>query len=179
MDQQNIAFISFGHLGTGFIEHVAEAVELEFGLPVLNYDARTDLGEFYDPGRRQYNGDRLLKEVHSRNFPGSLKTVGLFDVDLFIPILTYIFGQAHLGGKTAIASAYRLRNEIYGMPVDDKLLLDRFTKEVIHELGHTFSLLHCQNPVCVMRSSTYVEDIDLKERHLCPDCRSLAAIPGS
>jgi len=179
MGQQNIAFIYFGQFGIGFIENVAEAVKHEFGFPVLLQNARADLGEFYDPGRRQYNGDKLLKEVHSMNFSGSLKMVGLFHVDLFIPILTYIFGQAQLGGKTAIASIYRLRNERYGMPVDEKLLLDRFTKEVIHELGHTFHLIHCQNPVCVMRSSTYVEDIDQKERHLCPNCRLLAAIPGS
>ena len=102
----------------------------------------------------------------------------LFQVDLFIPILTYIFGQAYLGGRTAIASSYRLKNESYGMTIDDKLLLGRFTKEVIHELGHTFGLIHCQNPLCVMRSSTYVEDIDQKERHLCPICRSLIGFPG-
>ena len=95
----------------------------------------------------------------------------MFNVDLFIPILTYIFGQAFLNGRTGIASAYRLSNERYGIKTDDKLILERFIKEVIHELGHTFGLIHCHIPACVMRSSTYVEDIDQKSMHLCLNCR--------
>jgi archaemetzincin len=53
----------------------------------------------------------------------------------------------------------------------DTSLLDRFTKEVIHEIGHTLGLIHCHIPNCVMGSSTYVEDIDQKNQHLCPGCR--------
>jgi archaemetzincin len=93
-------------------------------------------------------------------------------VDLFIPILTYIFGQAFLNGRTGIASFYRLANERYGMKSDDNFIPDRFMKEVIHELGHTFGLIHCHVPTCVMRSSTYVEDIDQKSANLCTKCRN-------
>jgi len=100
------------------------------------------------------------------------KTIGLFIVDLYIPILTYIFGQAFLNGRCGIASLYRLSNERYGMSADDALLLERFKKEVIHELGHTLGLIHCHVPTCVMRSSTYVEDIDQKSAKFCPGCRS-------
>ena len=55
---------------------------------------------------------------------------------------------------------------------DDRFILERFKKEVIHELGHTFGLIHCHIPTCVMRSSTYVEDIDQKSTNLCIKCRS-------
>jgi archaemetzincin len=99
------------------------------------------------------------------------KTLGLFSVDLFIPILTYIFGQAFLNGRSGIASFYRLSNERYGINTDNKLIHDRFQKEVVHELGHTFGLVHCYNSTCVMRASTYVEDIDQKTVNLCPRCR--------
>ncbi|MEI8115385.1 MAG: zinc-dependent metalloprotease family protein, partial [Bacteroidia bacterium] len=70
-----------------------------------------------------------------------------------------------------IASIYRLDNERYGMVGNSQILLNRFTKEVVHELGHTFGLIHCLNPSCVMRSSTYVEDIDQKTQNLCIRCR--------
>ena len=110
-------------------------------------------------------------EIDSLLLPDSMKTIGLFNVDLFIPILTFIYGQAVLGGNTGIASLYRLNNERYGMPPNNDILLERLKKEVIHELGHTFGLIHCNTPECVMRSSTYVEDIDLKEGHLCRACR--------
>lgn len=172
MDQQNITLISFGYFEKDFLEKIAEDVSREFLLPVKIRDGHLDLSEFHDPARRQYNGNNLLKIVDSTFSSDSLKTLGLFNVDLFIPILTYIFGQALLNGRTGIASLYRLNNERYGMPADEKLLLDRFRKEVIHELGHTFGLLHCPVPTCVMRSSTYVEDIDQKSLHLCTACRN-------
>jgi archaemetzincin len=171
MPTPTITFVSFGQFDREFLEKISQVVELEFKCLVAFKEARVDISEFYDPVRRQYNGDKLLVEVGSMQIPESIKIIGLFYVDLFIPILTYIFGQAQLGGRTGIASLYRLSNERYGMPNDDTLLLERFTKEVIHELGHLFGLIHCHTPTCVMRSSTYVEDIDQKEAKLCPKCR--------
>ena len=173
MNLQNISLISFGNFERGFLEKLSEAIKLEFNCSADIKEARVDLSEFFDPGRRQYNGDKLLREVDSMIIPGSFKIIGLFNVDLFIPILTYIFGQAQLGGRTAIASQFRLSNERYGMEMDELLLLDRFKKEVIHELGHTFGLIHCHVPSCVMRSGTYVEDIDQKDAHLCIKCHTL------
>ena len=105
-------------------------------------------------------------------FPDSFKVMGLFNVDLFIPILTFIFGQAFLNGHSGIASVYRLTNERYGLPRNDQLLIERTKKEVIHEFGHTFGLIHCDNPACVMRSSTYLEDVDQKKLHLCHKCQT-------
>lgn len=171
MDHQNIILISFGFFEEDFLNRIADSVRLEYHSEVNVREGHLDLSEFYDPVRRQYNGTRLLKVVDSDFSSDSTKTLGLFGVDLFIPILTYIFGQAVLKGRTGIASFYRLANERYGMISDDKFVPERFSKEVIHELGHTFGLIHCHVPTCVMRSSTYVEDIDQKSAHLCVKCR--------
>lgn len=171
MSPSNITLISFGYFDKDILEKTYEAVKQEFRCSVSLKEGHLDLSEFYDNTRRQYNGTMLLKQVDSMSIPDSLKTLGLFNVDLFISILTFIFGQAFLGGRTGIASLYRLSNERYGMTGNNQFLVDRFNKEVIHELGHTFGLIHCHNPTCVMRSSTYVEDIDQKEPHLCLNCR--------
>lgn len=171
MTPQHINLISFGYFGKHILEPIAEAVHQEFYYPVRIKESHMDLSEFFDPGRRQYNGNKLLIAIDAMSLPDSHKNIGLFSVDLFIPILTYIFGQAALNGNTGIASLFRLSNERYGIAPDDKLLLERFTKEVIHELGHTFGLIHCNTPTCVMRSSTYVEDIDQKNPNLCLHCR--------
>lgn len=173
MNQQQITLISFGVFRKDILEAIAEEVKHQYLLPVQFHDGHIDLSEFYDPARRQYNGNLLLKKVDAEYASDSAKTLGLFSVDLFIPILTYIFGQAALNGRTGIASLFRLSNERYGIHPNDKLLLHRFTKEVIHELGHTFGLMHCTQTDCVMHSSTYVEDIDQKEQHLCMKCREL------
>lgn len=172
MDPQHITLISFGYFDADFLRHVAEAVKKEFIVNVNIKEGHLDLSEFYDPTRRQYNGVKLIHEVESTYSSDLSKTVGLFNVDLFIPILTYIFGQAFLNGRTGIASSYRLSNERYGIQTDDTLILERFIKEVIHELGHTYGLIHCHVPTCVMRSSTYVEDIDQKGLRLCLNCRN-------
>lgn len=171
MDQQKITLISFGYFNPGFLRKVAESVKLELGLEVGTREVYMDLIEFYDPARRQYNANRLLNNVDLKHAGDSFRTIGLFTVDLFIPILTFIFGQAYLKGRTGVASTYRLGNELYGMDKDDDLLLERFKKEVIHELGHTLGLVHCHAPSCVMRSVSYVEDIDQKKQSFCPDCR--------
>lgn len=168
----NIVLIPIGNFENDLMIHLADGIANEFNVPVRIREASFDLSDYFDPGRRQYNGNKLLEQLGRMITPGSLKTIGLFNVDLFIPILTFIFGQATLGGDKGIASAYRLNNELYGMPPDKNLLRDRFRKEVIHELGHTFGLIHCQNVDCVMRASTYVEDIDLKSMHLCDSCRN-------
>jgi len=171
MKPNHIALISYGHFEKEFLEGIAESVEHEYGLPVIIEEKHLDLTAYYDPARKQYDGNKLLSKIELKYSADSVKTVGLFRVDLFIPILTYIYGQAFLNGRTAIASLFRLNNERYGMPMDDVILSERFKKEVIHELGHTFGLKHCYNPGCVMNSSTYVEDIDIKSANLCRNCR--------
>lgn len=172
MKKQSILLIYHGHFENDFLEKITNDVVHEYRYPVCIEESHLDISEFYDPMRRQYDGNKLLIELDSIHSTEIVKRVGLFRVDLFIPILTYIFGQAAFKGSTGIASLYRLRNEQYGMKKDELLLINRFTKVVIHELGHTFGLIHCHVPNCVMRSSTYVEDIDQKSQHLCIKCRT-------
>jgi len=176
MNTKNITLISFGYIEKNFLEIIAQDIEIEYQHPTVIKESRLDLSDFLDNTRRQYDANKLLKVVDSMFPPESIKIIGLFTVDLFIPIMTYIFGQAFLNGRSGIASLYRLTNERYGMKPDNKLLLDRFRKEVIHELGHTFGLIHCHTPACVMRSSTYVEDIDQKKLSLCAKCKQETAI---
>ena len=171
MSLQNITLITFGHYEDDFLDIVVKGVSHELQIPVKVREGHLDLSDFYDPIRRQYNGNSLLKAVDMMSSADSLKTLGVFSVDLFIPILTYIFGQAYLNGRTGIVSLYRLSDERYGMHTEDNNLTERTIKEIVHELGHTFGLIHCHTTTCVMRSSTYVEDLDQKGSSLCLKCK--------
>ena len=91
-------------------------------------------------------------------------------MDLYIPVLTFVFGEAQLADGGAVVSAHRLRQEFYGMPTDPELLHERLLKEALHELGHTYGLRHCPDYTCVMSSSNGVERIDLKGAEFCPTC---------
>ena len=82
------------HLGAELRERVAPGFEPE--RPRAAWDAR----------RGQYETGRILKWLESRH-AGAAKVLGLTDVDLFIPILTFVFGEAQLGGRAAIVSTAR------------------------------------------------------------------------
>lgn len=139
--------------------------------PFERFVINIDLKIFYSLDRNQYHSTLLLAQLLKFLPEDGEKIVGITDVDIFIPILTFLFGEAQLGGKGALVSTYRLANDFYGLPADNKLLYQRAMKEVLHELGHTFGLIHCPDYECVMNSSTYVENIDLKKNHFCPVCQ--------
>ena len=129
------------------------------------------LNTVYDDSRLQYNSTELIRELLKRfSFPAS-KVIGITSVDLFVPVLTYVFGEAQLDGTAAVVSTYRLDNSIYGLDPDPILFFQRSLTETVHELGHTYGLYHCKNQDCAMHSSTAVEDIDLKSAALCENCR--------
>lgn len=132
----------------------------------------------YDASRGQYSSTLLLADLLAGPPDGADKVLGVTSVDLFIPVLTYVFGEAQLGGRAAVVSAHRLRPEVYGLAPDDALLGERLVKEAVHELGHAHGLVHCPDPDCVMHTSTYVEEIDLKSAGLCETCRGAIAMPG-
>lgn len=173
MEIKSITLVSFGIFEKSLLKTIETDVRHAFNLPVKTMEGRAELGLFFNGERRQYDANQLLQTVNEQYTADYEKTCGLFTVDLFIPILTYIFGQAYLNGRAAIASNYRLSNERYALPVSPQLLAQRFSKEVIHELGHAFGLVHCHVSSCVMRSSTYVEDIDQKSSQFCKNCHSL------
>lgn len=172
MEKKRITLVSRGQFEKKFLDQMAIDVGAVFGIPVTIAPFYHDIASCFDAARKQYDANQLLEMVFSEHETTSLKTIGLFKVDLFIPILTYIFGQAQYKGSAGVASVYRLRNEQYGLPENSKLLFERFRKVIIHELGHTFGLIHCHVPACVMRPGTYVEDIDQKKHLFCNKCRS-------
>lgn len=122
--------------------------------------------------REQYHSSELLARMQEFVEPGCWRLLGITSVDLYIPILTFVFGEAQLGGKCALVSTHRLRQEFYGLPPDDSLLIERTVKECVHELGHTVELTHCDDYRCVMASSHSVEWIDLKDSFFCRDCEA-------
>lgn len=120
----------------------------------------------YGERRAQYDSTRLLERLPRG-------AVALTELDLCIPILEYVFGEAELGGRRGIVSTHRLRQEFYGLPANRALLIERIVKEVRHEWGHAIGLRHCRRFDCVMRASPSVDQIDVKGDQLCEDCQAL------
>ncbi len=125
----------------------------------------------YEAGRNQYYSTRILKEILREVPADGYKLLGVTEKDLCIPILTYVFGEAQLGGTAAVVSLARLRQEFYGVAPEKALLLERLRKEAFHELGHTFGLIHCTSRECVMYLSNTVVNVDSKGHDFCRHCR--------
>ena len=144
---------------------------------VLNAEARVcaaslDPGFAFDAKRNQYNSTLLLKSVIAAIPRGADRVLGITEGDLYIPMLSFVFGQAQVGGPGALVSAARLRQEFYRLPSDPELLGDRVQKEVLHELGHTLSLIHCPDFLCVMSLATGIRHVDDKSIGYCESCRA-------
>lgn len=167
------------HCGTRapLLAPLGERLGRTFGLEVRHTPPGFDCEIAFDETRGQYNSRILLAQLLQDTPPEVSRVLGVAGVDLFIPVLTYVFGEAQLGGRAAVVSLHRLDDELYGLPPHPQRLFERLHKEAVHELGHTYDLVHCHRDRCVMASSTYVEEIDLKSDLFCAAC--LTAIRAS
>jgi archaemetzincin len=156
-----------------WMEHVARETARVLDRPVAPIGLDMDLPRYYSADRGQYNATLILAGLLRHHSDTRSKIVGITRVDLFIPVLTFVFGQAQLDGPGALVSTYRLRNEYYGLPPDGERLVERTIKEIVHEVGHSLGLVHCRDYACVMHAATYVEDVDLKSEKFCSACRAL------
>jgi archaemetzincin len=131
-----------------------------------------DAGFARDAARSQYHSTAILERVRALETDPTTHLLGITALDLYVPIFTFVFGEAQLAGHCALVSWYRLCEERYGLPPDEAKLRERLVKEAIHELGHTFGLGHCDDWRCVMTSSHSVERLDVKTTAFCEACAS-------
>ena len=165
-----IDIVPIGEVDETLLSFLRQSLFQTFKIQPRVRNCRFDLSSVYDPVRNQYNSSGLLLQLISEPPTETLKILGVTELDLFIPIFTFLFGEAQLNGVGALVSTHRLHNQFYGIPENQELLKNRLLKEAIHELGHTFGLIHCFTLKCVMRSSTYVEEIDQKSIQFCRSC---------
>jgi archaemetzincin len=158
-----------GNIAEEIMEELKDRVGGIFHCPVEIKAELGDLAQAHNPERKQYFSSKLLASL--RKAEREERVVGIADVDLYVPRLNFVFGEADIDSRTAIVSLCRLRQEYYGLASDEALFLERATKEIVHELGHTFGLGHCPNNKCVMHFSNSLADTDLKEAHFCDKCR--------
>ena len=140
-----------------------------FGAPVKQLQL-DDIAFAYDAARNQYGSIPVLEMLARRTPPDAHKLLAVTERDLFIPVLTFVFGHALLGGAVGVVSLARLRQEFYGLTPDRDVFWARAVKEALHETGHLFGLVHCTDRSCAMSLATNVRQIDGKQADFCPRC---------
>lgn len=165
-----VHLIPLGNIPEHTYTHIAQSIEKGLGISVECLLPTSIPETTYDITRGQYHATHLLEHIESYQFPCQDYALGLTQVDLFIPILTFVFGEARLNKPSAILSLCRLTPQFYGLPQNEDLTTRRTTIEALHELGHTFGLLHCNQYPCAMHASRTADDIDLKSSSFCTTC---------
>lgn len=161
-----------GGIEVSLLPAIAQGIKRIFGFPTQISSLLSDISFAYDNSRNQYNSTQILNQLSTFLPENALKILAITDVDLFIPILTYVYGEAQLGGISAILSVYRL-NESMPLINSDAIISERLCKEAIHEIGHTFNLKHCKDPDCIMHYCRCIGDVDCKTDQLCRYCQIL------
>jgi len=176
-EKARIGLVALGKsIDKGLMSLLAARLSEIFGLEVEISGQLPTPRYAFEEKRGQYHSTAILARLR-RALEGVYdRILGVADVDLFVPSLNFVFGEADIAHGVAVISLFRLRPENYGQPPDPGLFEERALKEAVHELGHTFGLMHCSHYRCVMHFSNSLSDTDRKSHSFCWRCKdSLAA----
>ena len=151
------------------LENLARILAGAFRVPCHVRSDTLNVEFAYDARRNQFHSTAILAALQP--LTNGNRILAVTGMDLYVPVLTFVFGEAQLTGNCAVVSLHRLREEVYGLPPNPQLQAERLFKEAVHELGHTFGLRHCDDWRCVMTSSHSVEWLDVKSVKFCRACR--------
>ena len=155
------------------LDRVAAAVEAAFALPVGHGDPIAEPAGAFSPARGQWAAAEYLKTLLAHPAAAAGRVLGVTERDLFVPVLSFVYGQAQLEGRVGVVSLARLRPEFHGLPPDPAAVARRAAIEAVHEVGHTFGLVHCADRRCPMSLSIDLPDLDRKTAEPCPSCSAL------
>lgn len=167
-----IHLLPLGEIPGSTLESLVSPLQEIYRVPVVLHEPQGLPASSYDPIRHQYLSTPILKTLAS--FKASLTTVervlGIVGVDLYAADLNFVFGEADAKEGVAVISLARLRQKFYGLTPNEALFHQRAMKEAVHELGHTYNMGHCPDPLCVMHFSNSLADTDEKSGSFCEKC---------
>ena len=105
------------------LDWIENAIAEWFPLPVRRLAALNIPDTAYDAKRKQYQSVEIMKMLaQSRARVTRPRILGVTDVDLAIPMLSFLFGQAQFEGPVAVISLCSLHQEFYGLPAEETLV---------------------------------------------------------
>ncbi len=124
----------------------------------------------YDFKKKQYQSKAILAALRALELKEDERILGVTYVDLYAPGLSFIFGEADAEHGVALISLWRMRQVYRSLPGEKKLFAERFVKEAMHQLGHTYGLGHCWAPRCAMFPTNSLRETDKKQAFFCYEC---------
>lgn len=167
----SIALTKMGRIPQTVLRVIAANLQALLEAPVEMLPEMAIPEAAFQPHRCQYDAGLVLKYLARFSFPHHhSRILAITDVDLCTPIHTYVFGEAELGLRLAIASDFRLKHMEDGSMASEGTYYERLAKVALHEIAHTFSLYHCETPKCLMRFSYGLGHLDKLDIFFCERC---------
>jgi archaemetzincin len=155
-----IALAPVGDTPTAMLPRIRPALAETFGCEVVIAPAVPLPASAWSSERRQYLSTAILDSLARVKQPGWERLLGIADADLYVPRLNFVFGEGDPRRGVAVFSLARLHGS-------EEVFQKRAATEAIHELAHTYSLSHCDDPICAMWFSNTLAETDRKGARLC------------
>ena len=147
---ERFLLVPIGPVPKGLLPELTAALQEVFAAPS---DVGTPLGKpdfAYNKDRHQYHSTAVLRRLDTAGPPRhEVPTLGVVDLDLFVPDQPFVFGEADRESSTALVSVFRLRGGD-GQPVSPERFTHRSRVEALHAMGHLLGLSHCSDFRCAM-----------------------------
>lgn len=124
-----VELLPIGKIDERLLMDLGPALADAFRVPCRILETAMDAKFAFHPERQQYHSSEILRRMQTCAADRAWRVLGVTTLDLYIPILTFVFGEAQMGGPCAVVSAHRLAEEFYGLPSDPELLRARLIKE--------------------------------------------------
>jgi archaemetzincin len=163
--QADVVIHPFGEVDGNLINAVRTAIEQSFGVKATVGATEPVPANSYSHERGQYQSAAFLDALAALSRADSRVRLGIATVDLFVPELNFVFGEASSARRSAVFSTARLGGRGNG-----PMVVRRAVTEALHELGHVWGLAHCSRRDCVMWFSNTLAETDRKGIRFCRQC---------
>ena len=86
------------------LQELGAAMADVFRVPSVVLPRSLDPEFAFHPERQQYHSSEILSAMQPLLTNDCWRVLGVTAVDLYIPILTFVFGEAQIGGRCAVVS---------------------------------------------------------------------------
>src|SRR4051795_4708734 len=105
---KRLQLLPIGNVDGGLLADLKLALSATFRVSCEVISPSLDPEFAFHGERQQYHSSEILYRMQTVVSSDTWRVLGVTSVDLYIPILTFVFGEAQMGGPCSLVSLHRL-----------------------------------------------------------------------